>query len=132
MGGLYGKKKILIVDDDPMIRYTLNEALRGWEYDTVEAGTVAGALASFEAERPAAVLLDINLPDGSGLDGLREIKKLRPQAVVIMITAYVLLEDTIAVLRGGAPELGEIGVSLYLPGGNLTRNRPSFPLRTVR
>ena len=96
------KEKILIVDDEPMIRWTLNEALSGWEYDTVEAGTVAGALASFEADRPAAVLLDINLPDGSGLDALREIKKREPQAVVIMITANVLLEDTIAALRGGA------------------------------
>src|SRR5499433_2354239 len=96
------KEKILIVDDEPMIRWTLNEALRGWEYDTVEAGTVAGALASFEAGRPAAVLPDLNLPDGSGLDALREIKKRHPHAVVIMITANVLLEDTIAALRGGA------------------------------
>src|SRR5262245_17372308 len=96
------KEKILIVDDEPMIRWTLNEALRGWEYDSVEAGTVASALASFEAERPAVVLLDINLPDGSGLDALREIKKRQPQAVVIMITANVLIEDTIAALRGGA------------------------------
>jgi DNA-binding NtrC family response regulator len=96
------KEKILIVDDEPMIRWTLNEALRGWEYDAVEAGTVASALASFDAERPAAVLLDINLPDGSGLDALREIKNRQPQAVVIMITANVLVEDTIAALRGGA------------------------------
>src|SRR5499426_4019320 len=96
------KEKILIVDDEPMIRWTLNEALRGWEYDTVEAGTVVGALASFKTDRPAAVLLDINLPDGSGLDALRQIKKRQPQAVVIMITANVLLEDTIAALRGGA------------------------------
>jgi DNA-binding NtrC family response regulator len=48
------------------------------------------------------VLLDINLPDGSGLDALREIKKRQPQAVVIMITGNVQLEDTIAALRGGA------------------------------
>src|SRR5262249_46562810 len=96
------KEKILIVDDESMIRWTLNEALRGWEYDAVEAGTVAGALASFEADRPAAVLLDINLPDGSGLDALREIKRRPPQALVIMITADVLPEDTIAALRGGA------------------------------
>src|SRR5215831_19185006 len=96
------KEKILIVDDEPMIRWTLNEALRGWGYDAVEAGTVAGALTSFESERPAAVLLDINLPDGSGLDALREIKKRQPQAVVIMITANVLLEDTLTALRGGA------------------------------
>src|SRR5215471_4333267 len=102
VGDVMSKEKILIVDDEPMIRWTLNEALRGWDYDTVEAGAVSGALASFEAERPTAVLLDINLPDGSGLDALREIKKRQPQAVVIMITANVLVEDTLAALRGGA------------------------------
>ncbi|MEK7830016.1 MAG: sigma-54 dependent transcriptional regulator, partial [Acidobacteriota bacterium] len=56
----------------------------------------------FEAELPAAVLLDINLPDGSGLDVLREIKSRQPLAVVIMITANVMIEDTLAALRAGA------------------------------
>jgi two-component system, NtrC family, response regulator AtoC len=96
------KEKILVVDDEPLIRWTLNEALRSWGYEPIEAGTVAGALSSFEADRPVAVLLDINLPDGSGLDALREFKARTPQAVVIMITANVLVEDTIAALRGGA------------------------------
>lgn len=96
------KEKILVVDDEPLIRWTLNEALRSWGYETLEAGTVAGALSSFEADRPVAVLLDINLPDGSGLDVLRELKARQPQAVVIMITANVLVEDTIAAMRGGA------------------------------
>jgi two-component system response regulator AtoC len=96
------KEKILVVDDEPLIRWTLNEALRSWGYEPLEAGTVAGALSSFEADRPVAVLLDINLPDGSGLDALRELKARAPQAVVIMITANVLVDDTIAALRGGA------------------------------
>jgi DNA-binding NtrC family response regulator len=48
------------------------------------------------------VLLDINLPDGSGLDVLREIKSRKPDSVVIMITANVLIDDTLAALRGGA------------------------------
>ncbi len=96
------KEKILIVDDEPMIRWTLSEALRGWGYEPIEAGTVMGALASFESDHPAAVLLDINLPDGSGLDALREIKHRQPQSVVIMITANVMVEDTLAALRGGA------------------------------
>ena len=96
------KEKILVVDDEPLIRWTLNEALRSWGYETLEAGTVVGALSSFEADRPVAVLLDINLPDGSGLDVLRELKARQPHAVVIMITANVLVEDTIAAMRGGA------------------------------
>ena len=96
------KDKILIVDDEPMIRWSLTEALRTWGYLPLEAGTVRDAINSFEAERPAAVLLDIDLPDGSGLDALREIKERQTDAVVIMITANVLVENTISALRGGA------------------------------
>lgn len=96
------KEKVLVVDDEPMIRWTLTEALRGWGYEPVEAATVQAALASFDNEHPQAVLLDINLPDGSGLDVLREIKRRSTNAVVIMITANVLIEDTISAMRGGA------------------------------
>jgi two-component system response regulator AtoC len=96
------KEKVLIVDDDQMIRWALTEALRNWGYACIEAGTVNTALASFESDQPAAVLLDVNLPDGSGLDGLREIKRRQPDAVVIMMTGSVLVADTIAALRGGA------------------------------
>ena len=97
-----GKEKILIVDDDQSLRWMLAEALRGWGYEPAEAGTVAAGVAAFEAEAPQAVLLDIDLPDGSGLDALREIKSRQPDAVVIMITANVLVQNTIAALRGGA------------------------------
>src|SRR5262245_28919931 len=85
-----------------MIRWTLAEALRTWSYASVEAGTVTTALTTFDTEQPAAVLLDVNLPDGSGLDCLREIKRRQPDAVVIMMTGSVLVADTIAALRGGA------------------------------
>ena len=96
------KQKILVVDDEKMIRWSLGEALRGWGYEPVEAETASAALAAFEAEPPAAILLDINLPDGSGLDVLRQIRHRQPEAVVIMITANVLIDETIAALRGGA------------------------------
>jgi DNA-binding NtrC family response regulator len=96
------KEKVLIVDDDQMIRWTLGEALRNWNYACVEAETVSLALSAFDTEQPAAVLLDVNLPDGSGLDCLREIKRRQPDAVVIMMTGSVLVSDTIAALRGGA------------------------------
>jgi len=85
-----------------MIRWSLGEALRGWGFEPIEAETVNAALAAFAAEPPAAVLLDINLPDGSGLDVLRKIRNRQPDAVVIMITANVLVDETIAALRGGA------------------------------
>jgi DNA-binding NtrC family response regulator len=96
------KEKILVVDDDQMMRLTLSEALRSWGYVPIEAGTVAQATNTFAAELPAAVLLDIDLPDGSGLDALREIKNTQTDAVVIMITGNVQIENTISALRGGA------------------------------
>jgi len=76
--------------------------LRSWNFVPVEAGTVAEALKQFNDESPAAVLLDIDLPDGSGLDVLRQIKQERPESIVIMITGNVQVETTISALRGGA------------------------------
>jgi two-component system, NtrC family, response regulator AtoC len=96
------KHNILIVDDDKMIRWTLRESLRDWGYASVEAGTVADALSVFDTEQPMMVLLDIDLPDGSGLDVLREIKSRQADAVVIMITGNVIVENTVSALRGGA------------------------------
>lgn len=95
-------EKILVVDDEKLIRWTLGEALTGWGFTPIEAGTVKQALELFDSEAPAVTLLDINLPDGSGLDVLREIRKRESDAVVIMITANVLVDDTIAALRAGA------------------------------
>src|SRR5262245_21028142 len=96
--------KVLIVDDEPMIRRALAAALRGWDYEPVEAETGAATLAALGVERPAAVLLDINMPDSSGLDLLREIKRRSPREAVIMITAKALYENAVAALRGGADD----------------------------
>ena len=96
------KDKILVVDDEKMIRWSLGEALRGWGYEPIQAETASASLAAFDADQPAAILLDINLPDGSGLEVLRQIRHRQSDAVVIMITANVLVDETIAALRGGA------------------------------
>jgi DNA-binding NtrC family response regulator len=93
---------ILVVDDDEAIRWTLREALQSWGFAPAEAGSVAEAIKNFNADLPAAVLLDIDLPDGSGLDVLRDIKREHPEAIVIMITGNVQVTNTISALRGGA------------------------------
>jgi DNA-binding NtrC family response regulator len=95
-------EQILVVDDDQMIRWTLREALQSWGFDTNEASSAAEAIKQFQAELPAAVLLDIDLPDGSGLDVLREIKREHAEAIAIMITGNVQIDNTISALRGGA------------------------------
>jgi DNA-binding NtrC family response regulator len=96
------KEKILIVDDERFVRMALGEALRSWSYEAFEAGTIAEAHAVFEREEPSVVLLDIDLPDGSGLDVLSEIKEKFPDTIAVMITGNETYENTIAALRGGA------------------------------
>ncbi len=94
--------KILIVDDERFVRMTLSEALRSWNYEAVEAASVKEAIRVFSEEEPGLVLLDIDLPDGSGLDVLEEIKRENPETIVIMITGDVSVPNTLAALRGGA------------------------------
>jgi two-component system, NtrC family, response regulator AtoC len=97
-------KKILIVDDEPLIRWTLSQALSDWNFLPVEADNIKSALRLFETEQPAVVLLDINLTDGSGLDLLRTIKQRQSNTTVIMITANVSVEYTISAMRSGASD----------------------------
>lgn len=96
------QEKILIVDDDRSVRWALNQAVESWGYETAQAGSVAEAVETFQAEEPDVVLLDIDLPDGSGLDVLNSIKEQHPEIIVVMITGNVSVPNTITALRGGA------------------------------
>jgi len=95
-------EKILIVDDDRFIRMALGEAVRSWGYETVEAGTVSAARTLFAENEPPVALLDIDLPDGSGLDLLNEVKEKSPETIAVMITGNVDVANSLAALRGGA------------------------------
>lgn len=96
--------RILVVDDEHLVRWTLCNAVRDWGYVPIEASTLRSAFELFDSRQPAVTLLDINLPDGSGLDALREIKKRQPDAAVIIVTADVVIDQTIAALRAGASD----------------------------
>lgn len=81
---------------------TLAEAIRSWNYSPLEAENIESAREVFNNEEPDVVLLDIDLPDGSGLDLLEEIKETAPETVVIMVTGNISVPNTLAALRGGA------------------------------
>jgi DNA-binding response OmpR family regulator len=85
--------KVLIVDDDSTIRSTLAEAVRSWSYRTFEASTLAETRTIVDRERPDAVLLDVKLPDGSGIDAIPDLKRRRPEMVIIIITGFVTHTD---------------------------------------
>jgi len=93
--------RILFIDDDPQAQKTLSMVLRE-EYNLVSSLTAAEGLEVLEKADPDVVLLDINLPDRSGLDVLDEILQ-RPEAPpVIMLTAYGDVEFVKRAIRAGA------------------------------
>lgn len=96
------KEKILIADDERYIRTTLSQALHSWGYETGQAASLDETRRFFQIEEPDAVLLDINFPDGSGLEVLKEIKESNPEAIVIMLTGNANVGNAVAALRGGA------------------------------
>ncbi|MFQ5793348.1 MAG: sigma-54-dependent transcriptional regulator, partial [Acidobacteriota bacterium] len=95
-------EKILIVDDEDLTRWALREKLSHWGYQAVEADRGTGAIEAADREFPDLILLDIRLPDRSGLEVLQIIKNKDPSVAVIVMTANGVLEDAVAALRLGA------------------------------
>jgi DNA-binding NtrC family response regulator len=95
-------RRILVVDDEEVIRDVLATLLEKDGYEVGVASTAAEAIALFEAEPYDVVLLDLMLPDRPGLDVLREIRKQDPDAVVVIVTAYSSIEGAIVAMRDGA------------------------------
>jgi PAS domain S-box-containing protein len=93
---------ILIVEDDPDIVIGLQDLLQHDGYAVAVAGTCASAIGLIHAQRFNAVLLDLGLPDGDGLDVLKEVKRLDASLPVIIVTAHVATDRTVGALAKGA------------------------------
>jgi len=96
------KKKILIVDDEKLIRWSLRQRLTEWGLEVAEAETAQEALRTAQEELPDMVMLDMRLPGANGLDVLEELKKTWPELPVVMITAYGVIDDAVTAMRKGA------------------------------
>jgi len=94
--------KILVVDDEPSILSLLQEALSQWGYQVTCASTVQEALVALGRELFDAALTDIRMPDMSGLDLLREIKKQDESIEVIVMTGYPTISSAVEALKEGA------------------------------
>jgi len=94
--------KLLVVDDEHLIRWALEQHLKKQGYEVVTAGCGEDALRLVREEQPDLVLLDIQLPDISGIDVLEKIKNQDEDIVVIMVTANSGLENAVKAMRIGA------------------------------
>ena len=92
---------VLIVDDELLIRWSLASRLKDEGYRTLEAATAAEAL-SQHREGVDLVLLDIGLPDASGLSVLRQIKEADPDTLVIMLTGDTGVQTAVEAMKAGA------------------------------
>lgn len=93
---------ILVVDDEHSIRETLQMFLEEKGFDVLTADSGGSALLLFEKEQPQIVILDIRLPDGSGLNILKSMMEKHFPAKIIMITAFQDMETTIMAMKRGA------------------------------
>ena len=95
---------VLVVDDESVLAEMVSMALRyeGWNIAT--AGDGSSAIASARAQRPDVVVLDVMLPDMSGLDVLHKLREDNPQLPVLLLTAKDAVEDRIAGLTAGGDD----------------------------
>jgi len=92
---------ILVVDDEKTLRYALKEGLSEEGYRVETAGDVAEALAILNREEFQLALLDQKLPDGNGLDLLREIRSRHPEMQVVIMTAFGKFESAVEATKAG-------------------------------
>lgn len=99
--------KILVIDDEKLLRWSLEQNLSKEGYSVISAEKGAEGLELFSAEQPDIVLLDIHLPDISGLNVLESIKKENRNALVIMITAFGDVQTAVKTIKTGAYDFVE-------------------------
>jgi DNA-binding response OmpR family regulator len=95
---------VLVLEDEPRIVEVLESYLRGGGFETTLCGTVAEAFAALHQSEPDVMILDVSLPDGSGLDVLRETRSSGSLLPAIVLTALGEESDRIVGLELGADD----------------------------
>lgn len=93
---------ILIIDDEPIIRKLLARMMELEGYEVFQAADRASGLKLLTAKTPQLVLCDVFLPDGNGVEMVKEIKELQPETEVILLTAHGNIPDGVQAIKNGA------------------------------
>ncbi len=109
-GGPGAAGRVLIADDDPLVREALRELLEGYDFEVVgEAGTGVEAVRLADERAPEVVLMDVRMPEMDGLEATAAIRRAHPEVQVVMLSAY----DE----EGFERDAQEIGALCYLIKG---------------
>lgn len=93
---------ILIIDDEPIIRKLLARMMELEGYEVFQAADRASGLKLLTAKTPQLVLCDVFLPDGNGVEMVKEIKELQPETEVILLMAHGNIPDGVQAIKNGA------------------------------
>ncbi len=96
------KETILVVDDERLVRWSLQQKLEQWGYHISLAEDGATALARVQLDNPDLITLDVKLPDMTGIEVLSELRSRNVQVPVIVITAFGIVDDAVKRLKLGA------------------------------
>ena len=96
------KETILVVDDERLVRWSLQQKLEQWGYHVIVAEDGTTALARIQMDSPDLITLDVKLPDISGIEVLSELRNRKVQSPVIVITAFGVVDDAVRSLKLGA------------------------------
>jgi DNA-binding NtrC family response regulator len=94
--------RILVVDDEPLKRITLQIELSELGFEVFEAADALAARRIFDSKPIDIVVSDVRLPGANGLDLLAHIKQARPDVGVILMTAYASVDTAVQAIKGGA------------------------------
>ena len=94
--------RILVVDDEMIVREALSNYLREDGYEAVAVETGAEALQKVEGERWNVLFVDLKMPGMDGLEVLREVRKITSDLPVIIITAYATIDSAVQAMKDGA------------------------------
>lgn len=94
--------KLLVIDDEPLICQSIDWVFATHEVEVATAATITDGWRKFEEERPDVIVLDFQLPDGSGLDLFDRIRAADPRRPIIFLTAHGTTETAIEAMKRGA------------------------------
>ncbi len=94
--------KVLIIDDENQLRNLLARIIGLEGYEVIQADSCKNGLKQLEQENPEVVICDVRLPDGSGVELITGMKRLRPLTEIILLTAHGNIPDGVQAIKNGA------------------------------
>ena len=95
-------RSVLVVDDDEVFRTRLGQAFRDRGFDVRTARDATEAIRSARQDSPEFAVVDLRMPDGSGLEVVRELHGIDPASVIVMLTGYGSIATAVEAVRLGA------------------------------